>query len=176
MALQQISDTGILSWVCTGEGCGNQITTHYLDERVAYQQSVKRARDGFPRAVIALPACPECERQTALHADYTRRDILRLNVLKPVVNDIGLVQGFVMHLPHVRNLLLHHLLHQAGRIPHAPLLPLLPEQRTLHPWLQSLSRDVAHAFWFPYSLIDIAAQVPFEEYLMGLHGGRPLPP
>lgn len=175
MALASISDEGMLTWECQGDECGMALSAYHLDERVHYRSHSGRARDGHPRAVIALPHCEECGAQMFLHTDYTRRDILRPNVLIPITNDVNAVQGFVMRLPHVRNLLLHHMLYQAGRIPHGPMLPLLPEAETAQAWLGSLSRDVAHAFWFPYTLMDVEAQVPFGEYLEHLNGQRPLP-
>ncbi len=145
--LHAIYEDGTIEWACTNEECEfaeARLSAHAEHATVKYLPvSGKRG------AVIALPQCL-CGTQTFLKADYTRKELL--SGMFRVVDDQGQERGHILKLGHVRNLLLHHMLHLQGRAPE-PLVPL-PSRETLVRMLENgLPHEVALAFWWTHVLI-----------------------
>jgi hypothetical protein len=151
--LQEILEDGHFYYECCGEECGLQLRAHIADQAVQLHlpaQEVieerdnhmitlygtrmaeeelgivpKKGRPAMYGAVVALPPCPECASQTFLKADYVVKDLFR-KMLCPVIDpETNQFYGYSMKKTHSLNFRLLNMLYDLGKLPEAPLLPVL---------------------------------------------------
>lgn len=151
MSLSRLTIDGHLSWFCHADVCEYECEHAFIPHEAHFSQVEPRRIDTshYRGMVIALPQCP-CSSQMFLKADYTRKELMKENVLRPLKDDAGNVRGMFMTLPHVRNLRLHHLIAKAGMIGNTPVLPDLPD--ALQSWHEHIDIDMLCSYWFTYVL------------------------
>lgn len=157
--LQSLTREGYLSWGCNNH-CPLQYA-HIKDADVEYRYErhgmIVDADPGHtplqPGAVIALPACPHCGAQTFLKADYTLDEICIPESFNHYCDDNGQWCMSALKHGHARNLVLHHMLYEAGKAPCRPELPLAPPDVLDEPLHQGMDLGILYSLWWSHYLI-----------------------
>jgi hypothetical protein len=166
--LEAIYPDGTIEWFCRNEEaecefCTTPLSAHIDHSTVRYLSPLENGQHG---AVIALPKCI-CGMQMFLKADYTRKEMIRHKVLESVPGPDGQDLGLLMKIGHVRNLLFHHMMYEAGKAPVAPILPL-PPKRIMRDLLGTgMSAELALSVWWTYDLVSTQlVQIPGFDPMM----------
>lgn len=157
--LQSLTREGYLSWACHNQ-CPLQYA-HMTDDGVEYryeQHGMIVDADPHntpqqPGAVIALPTCPHCGAQTFLKADYTRDEICTADSFNHYYDANGSWCMSALKHGHARNLVLHHMLHEAGKAPCHPELPLAPMEVLDEPLHAGMDLGILYSLWWSHYLV-----------------------
>jgi len=165
MELRSIDKDGTFAWPCHTSDCDfhdDLLTAHISHSTVQYQRPSRgevarrlpidaKRRWRASGAVIALPPCLDCGSQTFLKADFVPRDLLYDNVFLRWQDELG-DHGYLVRPSLMRSFRLIAMLHEIGKFPEQPLLPMIPVSALARSPLAELSLTQVDKLWLRWLL------------------------
>lgn len=173
--LLSLTREGYLSWGCRHQ-CRLQYA-HISDSGIEYRYRKQTMIIDVdpqniplqPGAIISLPPCPGCGDITELKADYTLEELCNVNSFNHYFDAAGNYCMSALKHGHVRNLVLHHMLYEAGKSPCHPELPLAPSEVLDEPLHAGMDMGVLYSMWWSHYLIAGNTDVEsFVQYAISL--------
>jgi hypothetical protein len=172
--IQEILEDGYIYYECHDPWCGLQLRAHIKDSAVEHQYALPRT--DMCGSVVALPPCPECGSQTFVKADYVLKDLF-LKMLCPVVDDTGAFRGYSMKRTHSLNFRLLNMLYEIGKLPEAPLLPVLSYHAIKSSELRGLPIVAVDSIFLAYAFTgQCLALDGVDQHIMALAGASNIVP